>query len=195
MTKDASPVTENIHTAILSIQSDLPVVAKRRTADTGKYKYSYADIADLTAAVMPRLKALEVIYTCHPEIVLVNGSAEQSVRGCLTHVPTLTEVHGVLMMKGSRTNQEVGSSLTYYRRYLLGCLTGVLTDDDEDGTIASKVQGETVEAEILAATTPEEIESIAKDRGLKQGGKLYKMAIGRYEQLKAASQEVPGADQ
>ena len=32
----------------------------------------------------------------------------------------------------------MGSSLTYGRRYLLGCLTGIVTDDDEDGQIATQ---------------------------------------------------------
>jgi hypothetical protein len=42
----------------------------------------------------------------------------------------------------------VGSALTYARRYLLGCMTGIVTDDDDDGALASragkKAPGQTV---------------------------------------------------
>jgi len=34
------------------------------------------------------------------------------------------------------TPQAIGSSLTYGRRYLLGCMTGLVTDDDDDGQAA-----------------------------------------------------------
>ena len=37
-----------------------------------------------------------------------------------------------------RSAQEIGSAITYGRRYLLGCLTGIVTDDDEDGQIANR---------------------------------------------------------
>ena len=34
------------------------------------------------------------------------------------------------------TPQEVGSAITYARRYLFGCLTGIVTDEDDDGAQA-----------------------------------------------------------
>lgn len=171
----------NIYTAILEIQKDLPVVPKRRSADTGKYSYSFADIADLTAAVLPRLNALDVVYVC--EHTWREG--EQFLNGRLIHAPSGTEVLGSIAMRGLRTPQEIGSGTTYFRRYLLGCLTGVLTDNDEDGTIASKVQGETVEAELAAATTPEEVIRIATERGLKEGTPLKRAALARHAALTA----------
>jgi hypothetical protein len=35
------------------------------------------------------------------------------------------------------TPQELGSSITYARRYLLGCMTGIVTDDDDDAQVAN----------------------------------------------------------
>lgn len=43
---------------------------------------------------------------------------------------------GCLPITG-RSAQDLGSSLTYLRRYLLGCMTGIVTDEDEDGALAN----------------------------------------------------------
>jgi hypothetical protein len=41
---------------------------------------------------------------------------------------------------GGGSPQQVGSSLTYMRRYLLGCMTGIVTDDDDDGQLAQQAK-------------------------------------------------------
>ena len=55
--------------------------------------------------------------------------------GMLLHESGQT-LTGSLPISGG-TPQALGSSITYGRRYLLGCMTGLVTDDDDDGQVAA----------------------------------------------------------
>jgi len=122
----------DLETALAAFQAEMPTVNKGKTADTGKYKYKYADIADVTEAVMPLLSKHGLSFSVTPRAA-ENG---YEIAGTLMHESQSGIVQGALPLFG-RTSQEIGSSITYARRYLLGCLTGMVTDEDEDGNMAS----------------------------------------------------------
>lgn len=123
---------ENLAKALVAFQKDLPKVGKDKTAKMGTYSYSYADLASLTHTIMPLLTKNGLSFTC-------GGRATEQgyeLRAVLLH--TSGEfVEGSLPIYG-RQPQEIGSAITYARRYLLGCLTGVVTEDDDDGAAAVK---------------------------------------------------------
>src|SRR3546814_204818 len=113
----------------------MPVVPKSHTAKVktksgSDYSYTYADLADVTEAAMPLLSKHGLSYTAEPDVT----ERGMALRGVLMH-SSGEERHGTLPLSGA-TPQELGSSITYMRRYLLGCLTGIVTDDDDDGRIA-----------------------------------------------------------
>jgi hypothetical protein len=127
----------NLATALAAFQSEMPTVHKGKTATVpmkggGSYRYTYADLADVSAAATPLLSKHGLAFTCRPR--LVEGGSYELV-GVLTHTSG-EEKEGALPIFG-RTAQEIGSSITYGRRYLLGCMTGIVTDDDEDGNVAT----------------------------------------------------------
>lgn len=119
--------------ALAAFQGEMPTVPKSQTAKIpgkdGKqgYAYKYAGLADVTEAAMPLLSKHGLAFSALPG----NGV----LTGMLLHESgeTLT---ASLPISGS-TPQQIGSSLTYMRRYLFGCMTGLVTDEDEDGHIAS----------------------------------------------------------
>lgn len=117
--------------ALVTIQKTLPVVAKTQTADVpmrggGSYSYSYASLLDVTEAAMPLLAKNGLSF-----VTLPGGGV---LTGMLLHSSGQTLTASLPIVGG--TPQQVGSSLTYMRRYLLGCMTGLVTDDDEDGQLA-----------------------------------------------------------
>jgi hypothetical protein len=125
--------------ALVRLQADLPVVPKNQTAKIpmsggGSYSYAYADLGDVARALQPLLAKHGLAFTCLPRRV---DSGYEAV-GRLVHTSG-QYVEGSLPLIG-RTAQEHGSSLTYNRRYLLGCLTGVITDTDDDGSLAQAAQ-------------------------------------------------------
>jgi len=128
----------NLAAALAAVQAALPVVHKGKTAsiksDKGSYGYSYADLADVTAVIMPLLSKHGLSFTCTPRIVGDRGGYE--LAGLLLHTSG-EQVEGALPLTGG-TPQQLGSSITYMRRYLLGCMTGVVTDSDDDARAATE---------------------------------------------------------
>lgn len=145
---------ESLAAALVAFQEVMPRVAKKQTATIagrdGKqgYSYKYADLADVSDAATPVLTAHHLAFTCLPRHV--DGSFV--LVGRLTHGPTGETVEGELPLHG-RSAQDLGSSITYGRRYLLGCMTGIVTDEDDDGQRAHAAQGSatTVDREPAAA--------------------------------------------
>jgi len=132
--------TGEIAKALAALQAEMPVVPKGQKATVptksgGNYTYTYANLADVTEVAYPLLSKHGLSFTCAPQ-VSENGAA--FIGGMLLHVSG-ESLSASLPLFG-RTAQEIGSALTYARRYLLGCLTGLVTDDDDDGSLAEKAR-------------------------------------------------------
>lgn len=161
---------DTIEDALLAFQVEMPVVARGQTAvipgrDGGRgYSYTYADLSDLTKVAIPLLTKHGLVFTCLPRRVESGGGYE--LAGVLMHGESGQRLEGALPLVG-RSAQEIGSSLTYNRRYLLGCLTGIVTDDDEDGSLAQ--HAEAARAERAQQPTTEELlarlDSLAASQG------------------------------
>jgi ERF superfamily protein len=142
--------TDTLWAALAAFQAEMPTVPKTKTAtvrtkDQGSYQYSYADLADISAAAMPLLARFGLSFSCSPEIT----ERGQVLHGCLFH-SSGDSLRGTLAINGQRP-QEVGSALTYARRYLLGCLTGIVTDADDDGQLAQQAGRKRAAAKPAAA--------------------------------------------
>ena len=103
------------------------------TKSGGSYSYSYTDIASVLGYVRPILAehgiAVMQPATCDGQHV--------SVSTVFLHRSGETKELPPLSMPCGRTPQEVGSAITYARRYSLLSALGLATEDD-DGEAASK---------------------------------------------------------
>lgn len=129
--------------ALAAFQAEMPKIHKGKTAKVptkagGSYSYTYADLADMAQQVHPILAAHGLAFAAMPRMIEGSpGKYELAAR--LMHSGSDEHIEGALPIQGG-TFQEWGSALTYSRRYLLGCLTGVVTDDDDDGQAAQRGQ-------------------------------------------------------
>jgi len=125
------PQIDALAVALAAFQAEMPTVPKSHTAqvksDKGSYSYTYAGLADVTESAMPLLAKNGLSFTTLPGNGTLTGMLLHSSGQFLT---------ASLPISGN-TPQAVGSSLTYMRRYLLGCMTGLVTDDDDDAQITS----------------------------------------------------------
>jgi hypothetical protein len=125
------PAIGKLAEALAAAQAEFPTVPKTHTAqvksDKGSYSYTYAGLADVTEAAMPILAKHGLSFTALP------GGGQ--LTGMLLH-SSGQSLAGSLPISGN-TPQALGSSITYARRYLLGCMTGLVTDDDDDDGQAS----------------------------------------------------------
>lgn len=129
---DSAP---NLAEALAAFQSEMPIIPKNQKAKVptkagGSYEYTYAGLPDVSATVMPLLTRHGLAFSVCPRITEHGGE----VVGILLHTSG-ERLEAALPLFG-RQAQEIGSALTYARRYLLGCMTGVVTDDDDDGSLA-----------------------------------------------------------
>lgn len=122
--------------AMLAVQAELPMVQKTKTAEIegrASYSYTYADLADVTAAAIPLLNKNGLVFMATPRRTEGGG---YEIVGVLEHVSGETR-EGALPLHGNDPRQ-IGGALTYHRRYLLGSMLGIVTDDDVDGRQAAR---------------------------------------------------------
>jgi len=124
-----------IAAALAKFQADLPTVTKGQTAEVKSkdgdrllYKYKYADLADLSAAVLPKLAAQGIAWTCP---TVVDDAGRLILRGRLIH-SSGEQLDAVWPLPSTADSKVLGGAVTYGRRYLLSTLTGVAAEEDND---------------------------------------------------------------
>lgn len=93
-------------------------------------RWPLADLADIVKAATPLLTEHGLAFTARPR----GTDHGYELVGVLLHTSG-EYLDGSLPLFGN-TAQQLGSSITYARRYLYGCLTGIITDADDDGAAA-----------------------------------------------------------
>lgn len=155
---------DNVWTALLAFQAEAPRVNKGNTAVVkttggGEYRYTYADLADVVDAAQPILTRLGLVFTCQPRLTAAGG---YELAGRIVHASSGTDVEGCLPLFG-RDAQSIGSGITYARRYLLGCLTGLVTDDDVDARNAGQPAHAQSQPEAQAQSLPPHVAALRDD--------------------------------
>lgn len=179
---------ENLAKALVAFQKELPKVGKDKTATVptkagGSYKYTYADLGSLTHTVLPLLNKHGLSWVTFGRAT--DGGYE--LVGMLLH-ESGESLEGALPIYG-RQPQEIGSAVTYNRRYLLGCLTGVVTEDDDDGKAATKATRTTAQppkdwgpiadtAEMMS--TVEDVKALWTQEGVSKAPKQIQDRIKRH---------------
>ncbi|MEO3929265.1 ERF family protein [Micromonosporaceae bacterium B7E4] len=121
--------------ALAEFQAKPPTLVKNRSGQVGNQKTRYADLVEVNDKVLSRLNELGVIYICAPTR-LDDGQFVLEYR--LIHVESKDEITGRYPLKLSENPQQMGSAITYARRYVLLSLTGVAAEDeDDDGQAAT----------------------------------------------------------
>ena len=124
---------KNLAAALAAFQAEMPTVHKGKKANVGQYSYAYADLADIVKSVAPLLASHGLAYAGSARHI---EGGRYEVVGILSHASGETR-EGALPIQGG-SPQQMGSAITYMRRYLFGLLTGIVTDDDDDGQAASR---------------------------------------------------------
>jgi hypothetical protein len=138
-------MSESLATALALVQSRLPDVAKSKTATVqtkagGTYKYDYADLAEVTRHILPLLGDAGLAWITKPTLT-PEGKFVLAYK--LLHISGQSE-EGAYPLPQAGSPQEIGSAITYARRYTLCSVTGVAPEqDDDDGAAATKAPQET----------------------------------------------------
>lgn len=128
----------NLAAAVVALQSDLPELKKDRTATVetrggGSYTYDYADLYDVSKAILPVLGKHGLSFVAMPTY---NDAGRFVLRYVLLHVSG-EQLGGEYPLSDGGTPQAIGGLITYARRYCLCAVTGLAPEgDDSDAATA-----------------------------------------------------------
>lgn len=129
----------------------------KRDATNPFFKSKYADLASILEAIKQPLLENELSYVQFPvgdgglTTILMHSSGEY--------------IEETFFMRPVGTKpQDLGSALTYARRYALGAVLGIATESDDDGATASK--GKQAAATAMNASQRAEIDRYAEQLGI-----------------------------
>jgi hypothetical protein len=137
---------ENLTAALADVQAHLPAISKDKTAKVkGKskagnefdYTYKYVDLATISEAVLPLLAGAGLAWTTLPTL---EDGGRFVLRYALRHVSG-DSLDGAYPLPSAGSPQEIGSAITYARRYTLCSVVGIAPDEDDDGAAATKAHG------------------------------------------------------
>lgn len=123
-----SEQTDLIAPAWVKALNGLSDVSRAHTANTGSYSYKYADLA--TAAQQARAVLSQHGLAVHQEAAGETVGSVQ-VRTTVWHESGQWIAAEPLTMPAKGGPQDVGSAISYARRYALMAFLGLATDDDD----------------------------------------------------------------
>lgn len=135
--------TDSLAAALVALQAELPHVPKNRTANVptksgGSYSYKYADLNDVASAIHPLMSKVGLSFIFAPT---TTEDGRFVLRYWLLHSAG-EKIQGEYPLPDPERNtpQQIGSALTYARRYVLSAVTGVVPDEDDDGQAAQAAE-------------------------------------------------------
>jgi hypothetical protein len=186
-TLQAERAREEFFSALAEFQARVPVIPKKQTANTGKFKYNYANLGDIQTAIGPLLGDLGLSITFDTEIdaqtmrvfAFVHHRSGHSQKSTFT-VP----LEGESRMSAI---QSLGSALTYCRRYAMCAALGITTaEEDDDANAAGRAPTEGRRdrtQEPPAPTVPQPIQTISAAQHKRLEARIAELGIER-ERLK-----------
>ncbi len=123
-----------IATALRDFQATAPVIPKNKTAkiplkNGGSYEYSYADLADIWDKIRKPLtdSGLSVVQ------IPTTLQGEHALKTILFH-QSGEKIQDIMRLPVARETspQNLGSAITYAKRYMLSAFLGLVTEDDND---------------------------------------------------------------
>lgn len=119
--------SKNVWEALAKFQSECPAIAQK----TANHRYKYADLKTIMEVIQPILHKNDLVMI-QPmridrtlETVVMHHPSETSV---CSH----TDIPADVILAGMNQYQSDGAAITYYRRYILSSLLGIVTEEDTD---------------------------------------------------------------
>lgn len=129
--------------ALVNFQAEAPAFKKDKTAnvplkDGRKFSYKYADLGDILHVVQPLLSKHGLSWSSKPSS---DAQGELVLRYRLLHVSgEIDEGEMPLSVSRGCKPQELGSAITYARRYAITAQLNLATEEDDDGQTAQNAE-------------------------------------------------------
>ena len=125
---------KNLFKSLAEFQQEVPVIFKGTTAGSGNFAYQYADLPAILNVINPLMQKHGLGFTQltnHKDgvdylvTVVFHVESGETLETSLRLMPDVE-------LKGQNIFQSYGSQLTYFRRYGISQILGLVTDKDTD---------------------------------------------------------------
>jgi hypothetical protein len=123
----------NLFKALANFQQNVPVIHK----GTSGYGYTYADLPAIFEVINPILKENGLGFS---QLLGNNELGASTIETVIFHAESGESLSSTMVipndvsLKGMNEFQVMGSAITYYRRYSLSAILGLVTDKDTDAS-------------------------------------------------------------
>lgn len=150
------PTTSNsFWMALHAAQSELPMIGRDTEGQAGSHKYKYAPLDTIWPRIREILTKHGLVWSCTPTMLGERNVMEYA----LMHAPSGDGITGYYPIQDGRP-QEIGSALTYARRYALCAVLGLVVSGDDDDAQAAQNPAPTRRTEPDTATKEAAIRSL-----------------------------------
>jgi hypothetical protein len=186
--------TALLQAALSKAQADFPPIERSRkvkvkTRTGGAYEFSYAPLNAILAATRPILAkhglALSQGLRAFGESIVLRTTLTHSGGGALSDEWPLPFREGM-------SPQEIGSLLTYARRYALSAMLGIASEEDDDANAAAGQ--EVMERERAPSPKGPKPTKAQVEEALQLGDRLVELKLGSWKQIGAGMQSEYGTD-
>lgn len=154
--------------AVGNVQQSVPVIKKESTGSTGSRGYKYATLKQTWQAAQAAIKQNDLVVSQSPTAGEHGGMYFETT---IFHTKSGEWINNVMTMTITKDDpQSIGAAITYYRRYTLTSMLGLIADDDDDATehklATSQQKGKIVGAirqYFPEAKTPSDINKVLND--------------------------------
>jgi hypothetical protein len=148
--------------ALAKAQGEFPPIIKAKSAQiTATRVYHYADLADILAVVRPVLSKHGLAIVQAPEGAIMETAILHSSGQWKSSAYPLTR---------RDKPQEMGSEITYARRYALCSMLGLAGEDDDDGKSAQDSAPKPPTSEPVTGLSPSELQAVMASAKARWGG-------------------------
>jgi len=119
---------KNLYKALANFQQEVPTIHK----GTQGFGYSYADLTAIYKVINPLMKKNGLGFTQllqENQMVTIIFHVESG-----ESIESKTDIPMNVQLKGMNDFQVMGSAITYFRRYCLSSMLGLVTDKDIDAS-------------------------------------------------------------
>jgi hypothetical protein len=133
--------------ALFSIQSEFTKIAKG--GKNPHFGSTYTTLVQLIEALNPLFQKNDLLFSQ----VMDSEDGRTGLRTILMHVPSGEKIEGLALFPDGLNAQQTGSAVTYFRRYGIQSMLGIVSEDD-DGNAASRPAPAPAPAQATAPTGP-----------------------------------------
>src|SRR5258708_29395166 len=147
---------DSLAEALAALQADLPHIGKTSEGQAGTRKILYADLEKVADALYPRLANYGLLWFAKPTLKMFGTECKFVLSYYIEHVASQERDGGDYPITPGNP-QQMGSAITYARRYaLVAVLRAPPAGDDDDGRAASRADGlpQNQEGTLAPARTP-----------------------------------------